>query len=132
MKKGRGTGTEKGMASLKPGLWMAHKFDKHNGEYEALCQRSGQVTVIRDGDPPYEDTGMFGINIHRGSRSGTSSAGCQTLHPDQWDGFISTVKEQAKRYHGQQWNKVIIPYVLLEETSAGEASPAVPTGAGLF
>jgi hypothetical protein len=116
-RKGHGTGRDKGMASLNPGAWYVHKFDKHNGRYLALCQRLGPVTVTRDGDPPYTDTGDgFGINIHRGSYRSTSSLGCQTIHPDQWDSFINLVVDQAKRYHGTRWNKVCIPYALLVQS----------------
>ncbi|WP_121355239.1 hypothetical protein [Flavisolibacter nicotianae] len=115
-KKGTGFGAAKGMASLKAGPWFVHKFDLHHGKYLALCQRLGAVTVIRDGDPPYTDTGYFGINIHRGGYNGTSSLGCQTIHPEQWDSFIHLSVDQAKRYLGTKWNKVCIPYVLIDES----------------
>lgn len=114
---GRGTGANKGMASLNPGLWYAHGFGQHKGKYLALCQRLGEVTVTRDGNPPYADTGYFGINIHRGGYQTTSSEGCQTIHPDQWTGFISLVTDQAKRYHGKRWDKVVIPYILIDGTA---------------
>jgi lysozyme len=105
----------KGIASLNPGAWFVHKFDLHKGEYLALCQRAGKVTVTRDGKREnYSDTGEFGINIHRGSYHGTSSLGCQTLHPDQWDAFITMATDLARRYHGDKWRKVVIPYVLME------------------
>jgi len=105
----------KGIASLNPGPWYVHRFDMHKGEYLALCQRAGSVTVTRDGKKEnYSDTGEFGINIHRGSYHGTSSLGCQTLHPDQWESFISLATDLARRYHADRWNKVVIPYVLLK------------------
>lgn len=113
-RKGRGKGSGKGMASLNPGIWKAHRFDLHSGKYLALCQRSGEVTVTRDGDPPYADTGMFGINIHKGGINTTSSEGCQTLPPSQWPAFINTAVDQAKRRFGDKWNRVTIPYVLLD------------------
>lgn len=113
-RRGTGKGSTKGMATLKPGLWMAHKFGPHNNKYMALVQRLGDVTVIRDGDPDYEDTGRFGINIHKGGLYSTGSEGCQTIYPAQWDSFITLAKDQAVRYFGDQWNKVVIPYVLLE------------------
>lgn len=113
-RKGRGTGAGKGMASLRPGLWPVYRFDKHAGKYDALCQRAGRVTVMRDGDPPYPDTGMFGINIHRGGNTTTGSEGCQTIPPDQWPAFIATAHDQAKRLYGADWKGEVITYVLLE------------------
>ncbi|MGE3871174.1 MAG: hypothetical protein AB7F51_16895 [Pseudorhodoplanes sp.] len=115
VRKGRGTGAAKGMASLKPGLYRVHRFDKHRGKYLALCQRAGPVTVIRDGNPPYEDRGNFGINIHRGGINTTSSEGCQTIPPDQWPAFIAGAQDQARRFHGRDWLSRTIPYVLIEE-----------------
>lgn len=114
VRKGKGTGAGKGMASLKPGLWKVYRFDLHKGQYQALCQRAGPVTVMRDGDPPYADTGMFGINIHRGGNTTTSSEGCQTIPPGQWPSFIATMTDQAKRLFGADWKGETIPYVLLE------------------
>ncbi len=114
IKKGTGFNAGKGMAVLKPGIWFAHRFDQHNGKYLALCQRCGDVVVIRDGDPPYEDRGMFGINIHKGGYNTTSSLGCQTIHPSQWESFINLAVDQTKRYYGNDWRKKTIPYILLE------------------
>jgi len=115
VRKGSGKGASKGMATLKPGLWKVHKFGLHRQKYLALVQRMGNVTVVRDGTPDYEDTGRdFGINIHKGGLNSTSSEGCQTIYPAQWDSFITLAKDQAMRYFGAEWNKVVIPYVLIE------------------
>ncbi|MCK7558716.1 hypothetical protein MKQ70_28485 [Chitinophaga sedimenti] len=70
--------------------------------------------MVRDGSPDYEDTGMFGINIHRGGYNTTSSLGCQTIHPTQWDSFINLAKDQASRIWGQRWNKEVVPYILID------------------
>jgi lysozyme len=113
-RSGRGTGAGKGMASLNPGLWPVYRFDLHQGKYLALCQRAGVVTVTRDGTPPYPDTGMFGINIHKGGVNGTSSEGCQTVPAAQWPAFIATAQDQAKRAWGADWRTEVITYVLLE------------------
>lgn len=112
---GHGFGNAKGMARLQPGLWRVHRFDKHKGQYLALCQRGGPVDVMRDGTPDYPHRGMFGINIHRGGVNTTSSLGCQTLHPDQWKSFITSAVDQAWRHFGDRWDKVDIPYALLDE-----------------
>lgn len=118
-KPGKGFGAKKGRAHLKPGVWIVYKFDKHAGPstpaYDAICQRAGPVTVVRDGiEADYEHSGMFGINIHRGARNSTSSEGCQTIFPDQWMEFIISAQSQAKRIFGPGWRSVTIPYVLME------------------
>lgn len=113
---GHGTGAAKGMATLKPGFWPVYRFDLHRGQYLALCQRAGEVTVIRDGHPSYEDTGEFGINIHRGGATSTSSLGCQTIPPSQWDGFITLAVSEAKRLFGAKWKSTTIPYVLIDRS----------------
>jgi lysozyme len=114
VRKGSGFGGGKGMADLKPGLYRAHRFGSHRGKYLALIQTGGPVTVVRDGNPPYPDTGWFGINIHKGGFNTTSSLGCQTIHPSQWGSFIASAVDQAKRYYGNAWARTTIPYALLD------------------
>lgn len=103
---------KKGLAMLKPDTYYAHKIGAHKG-YQALAQWAGKVTVARDGVG--DDTGFFGINIHRGGVTTTSSEGCQTIPPAQWKEFIELVVSEAKRIYGKDWSKVTIPYVLFEE-----------------
>lgn len=121
-KPGSGFGAAKGMARLKPGVWLVYRFDNHgskSGPYPAICQRAGKVTVIRDGVAgDYEDAGNFGINIHRGAWAQTSSLGCQTISPAQWDSFIASAHDQARRFNGPNWKNVTIPYVLMEGTAS--------------
>jgi hypothetical protein len=82
------------IAKLKAGLWLykpgIHGLSKPaHRRYPALVQAL-PVTVLRDGQAK-ADTGYFGINIHRGGRYTTSSLGCQTIHPDQWEAFYASV-----------------------------------------
>ncbi len=102
---------KKAIANLQPGVWPVYKFDNHKGQYLALCQRAGKVTVLRDGAG--EDTGNFGINIHKGGNWGTGSLGCQTIPPVQWDEFMKKASEIAKKYHGNSYKSFTYTYVLL-------------------
>jgi len=91
----------KGMAMLKKGVWRDYYPGMHNGSVPHLAFRQGSpVTVIRDGinGEDYPQTGMFGINIHRGGANGTSSAGCQTVQPTDWDTFKKLGDSELAKY----------------------------------
>lgn len=100
----------KGLASLKAGTYEykigIHGLSKEKSkQYEALVQEE-PVTVKRD-ITETEHKGFFGINIHKGGFNTTSSEGCQTIHPSQWDEFMTLVKA----YFPSGKN---IPYILIE------------------
>jgi lysozyme len=103
---------KKGIAVLKTGV---HRFRKGNhgiskpgGGYPALrpANAKEQLPVTRDGEG---DSMGIAINIHKGGYNTTSSLGCQTIYPSQWDGFINLVYSEMKRY-----NQKTIPYLLTE------------------
>lgn len=104
----------KGIAVMKAGTVTLYKIGLHGisgpNPYKALRQHSN-VTVIRDevGEVTDSPQNRFWINIHKGSRNNTSSLGCQTIFPDQWDLFLDNVEGQMKKYKQE-----IIPYVLVE------------------
>jgi hypothetical protein len=104
---------EPGIATLLPGVYFAHEFGLHKGAYLALVQTGGEVTVSRDGQTAH-DEGWFGINIHRGGYATTGSLGCQTVHPDQWAEFIGLGESEARRLWGASWQRVVVPYVLVD------------------
>jgi hypothetical protein len=129
---GSGTGAAKGMAALNPGFWPCYRFSVHGSRthpHEAICQRAGAVTVTRDGTPPYADHGWFGINIHRGGNYGTSSEGCQTIPPGQWDEFIGTAQQAGQQLFGDRWRERTVGYVLLDaqDSTADAAATATAT-----
>jgi hypothetical protein len=99
-----------GIATLKYGSWLyrigIHGLSHPVGprQYPALVQ-AAPVTVTRDGGK--EETGFFGINIHHGSFGTTSSEGCQTVYPDQWEEFFGLVKSEMTKY-----SRRTIPYLL--------------------
>lgn len=101
----------KGVAVLKPGVYRykkgRHGISKGKG-YPALrpATEGEKLPVTRDG---IGDSKGIAINIHKGSYKTTSSLGCQTIYPDQWNAFINLVYEQMDRY-----KQKTIPYVLVE------------------
>lgn len=105
-----------GMATLLPGVWQ-YKLGIHGlshpigpRQYPALVQ-AGPVTVKRWPFTGATETGEFEIHIHHGGETTTSSAGCQTVHPDQWDEFFGLVKSEMAKYARRT-----IPYCLTEHT----------------
>ena len=115
-RKGWGFGSEKGMAQLKTGVWT-YKMGIHYGSVpHAAFRQAAKVTVLRDGTKgQYEDTGWFGINIHRGGAKGTSSLGCQTLPAGTWDAFKS-IGYSALKSSGQE----TFQYCLINEQTMNE------------
>jgi len=119
-KKGMLEGKAKGgVARLVPGQYRAvWEIDKHQGKYEALCQRKGDVIVYRDAnkdlvfDETKTETGMFGINIHKAGRDSTWvenwSEGCQVFkRVKDFDQFMQICKMAAK-IHGNHFSYTLI------------------------
>ena len=109
-----------GCARLVAGQYRSvWTIDKHQGKYEALCQRNGKVKVYRDSDLDLEydedkiTEGIYGINIHKAGQDSTWvndwSAGCQVFkRVKDFDNFMKIVKKAAK-IHGNSFT-----YTLLE------------------
>lgn len=112
----------KGVARLVPGQYRGvWKIDKHQGKYDALCQRNGNVTVWRDKnrdllfEEKVTDTGMFGINIHKAGTDSTWvenwSEGCQVFkRVKDFNAFMGICRKAAK-IHGNKFS-----YTLIEST----------------
>lgn len=95
---------KKGVATLLPGCYPYrlgnHGISRPGGGYPAFrpATPGEELPVRRDGesDAPSKRPGVA-INIHRGGHSTTSSAGCQTIHPGQWDAFYALAKSEMTK-----------------------------------
>ena len=116
-----------GTAILVPDQYSgAYKIDKHQGKYEALCQRGAEVTIWRDNDRDSQHdmkgkvhSGWYGINIHKAGKDSSLvdkwSAGCQVFkNASDFSQFMSTIKESAKRL-GNSFTYTLIESTDLEE-----------------
>jgi|TARA_B110001452_G_C15113176_1_gene388035 hypothetical protein len=103
-----------GVAILKEGQYRgSHKIRKHQGKYDALCQK-GPVKVYRDKnmDDEYDlieenvHEGVYGINIHKAGswKSGSVqvdkwSAGCQVFSKeDDFYDFMNVMYKSRDRW----------------------------------
>lgn len=124
-----------GTAILKEGQYLrTYQLGKHQNQYRALVQRA-PVTVWRDYDrdgvldfgSARQETGHFGINIHRASvrnrpiSVGRWSAGCQVIaDPRQFDLFLSLCDEGSRA-----WGNAFT-YTLLHQKDFEDAAAAEP------
>jgi hypothetical protein len=111
-----------GTAILKEGQYLhCYCLGLHQGKYKALVQFM-PVTIIRDFNRDNyldltsgcEETGIFGINIHRANLSGKTinvnqwAAGCQVFADSaQFNNFI-TLCEKAEKYWGKTFSYTLI------------------------
>lgn len=112
-----------GVAILVPNQYRgSHEIRKHQGKYEALCQKK-PVKVYRDNnkDGKYDmieeniKEGIFGINIHKaGSRVEGStqidkwSAGCQVFSKESDFNQLMKLAYKAKNLYGNSFTYTLI------------------------
>ena len=108
-----------GVARLVPNQYRGtYTISKHQGKYDALCQRLKSVTVYRDAnrdlvyDETKTNTGMFGINIHKAGRDSTWvenwSEGCSVFkRVKDFDEFMKICKK-ASKLHGNSFTYTLI------------------------
>lgn len=118
-----------GTAILQQGQYVnTYAIGKHRGLYDALVQVK-PVTVVRDYDRDSlldfyngaEQTGNFGINIHRAEAKGTTlsinkySAGCQVFQrADDFSAFMEMVARHEKLY-GNHFTYTLIDFRMLHK-----------------
>jgi len=93
----------KGIATLIPG-WYPYRPGNHGisrpgGGYPAFrpATKGEALSVYRDGENGPSKRAGIAINIHRGGYRTTSSLGCQTIHPAQWQAFYSLTRSEMKK-----------------------------------
>lgn len=111
-----------GTAIVKPGQYInSHRIGVHRGKYQALVQQN-PITVIRDANkddvPDFsnkkEQTGIFGINIHRASAKGVTnyvnehSAGCQVLADINDFNLLMQLAARHKKLYGNNFTYTLI------------------------
>jgi len=124
------------VATLQPGRYLyqpgIHGLSRPAAQQYPAFVQAGPVIVCRDGtertpagheddslgyclgnslwtDAKWWPNDRFAINIHRGGNSTTSSLGCQTLPPDQWDAFHSLLMLELKRAGAKTFDLVVVP-----------------------
>jgi hypothetical protein len=113
-----------GTAILGEGQYEnAYALGLHRGEYMALVQQK-PITIIRDYDRNakldfYNGTkekGLFGINIHRANRNGTTktvdrnSAGCQVFENAQAFAQFILLCERHSHLYGNEFTYTLIDF----------------------
>lgn len=115
---------QQGTAILSEGQYPnSYQLGLHQGKYKALVQRK-PVTVIRDYDRNAKldflngtkTKGLFGINIHRASKTGTTrtvdkySAGCQVFeNADAFQEFLKLC-ERHNQLYGNKFTYTLIDF----------------------
>lgn len=112
-----------GTAMLSPGQYVdTYEIARHRGKYYALCQRLAKVSVMRDYNRNavldfYNgrlDTGMFGINLHRARKTGTTyevdnhSAGCQVFQKATDFNFFMKLCEKHQSLYGNKFTYTLV------------------------
>ncbi len=111
-----------GTAVLVPGQYRSvWKIDKHQGKYDALCQRNGTVKTYRDNnrdeiidcDPDSITEGYYGINIHKAGAHSTQidrwSAGCQVFSTATDFAEFMDICYKARDKWGNSFTYTLIP-----------------------
>jgi hypothetical protein len=111
-----------GTAILKPGQYSnSHRIGIHRGKYQALVQQN-PVTVIRDSNKDEhldfngakQETGIFGINIHRALVKGKTkyvnehSAGCQVLADVNDFNLLMQLAHRHKQLFGNNFTYTLL------------------------
>lgn len=128
---GSGFGSNKGRASLAPGVWL-YGFGLH--KKRPAFRQCGQVLVKRDaiGGGTYDHWGVHAINIHDAKGASTSSEGCQTAKTSIFgparDLFLVWLDEALNPWGKNDWGEKVrtFEYCLIEETERRKGNIVAP------
>lgn len=125
-----------GVATLQPGRYKykpgIHGLSRPKAQQYAAFVQASPVIVYRDDtahvaagtdsdnfgfclgggrwtDAKWWPADRFAINLHRGASNSTSSLGCQTIPPDQWDAFHSALMLELRRNSVTEFDLVVLP-----------------------
>lgn len=133
-----------GTAILKQGQYYnCYAIGLHRGLYSALVQQAA-VTVIRDFNKDgrldfysgKEETGMFGINVHRAQQTGVTkyvaghSAGCQVFANISDFNALMVLCSQHKKLYGNRFTYTLLNQADLPSGSVVQLSPPLPGEGG--
>ena len=114
-----------GSAILKEGQWKdAYGIGSHRKSYEAVVQKKDVIVyrdynrdAILDWNNGREETGLFGINIHKAGANtediGKYSAGCQVFrNVADFEEFMTLARKQKQLYGN------VFTYTLIDERAS--------------
>ena len=132
---------KQGTAILSEGQYAnSYQLGLHQGKYKALVQRK-PVTVIRDYDRNAKldflngtkTTGMYGINVHRAKKEGTTrtvdkfSAGCQVFeNADAFQEFLKLCERHSQLY-GNKFTYTLIDFRAVKRENIRRAAYGIGT-----
>lgn len=114
--------TPGGTAILKPGQYIdSYQLGMHRRKYRALIQKS-PVIIWRDNNKDdvadynlkKQETGLFGINIHKAADNGVTkyidkySAGCQVLASADDFNTLIQLAERHRKLYGNKFTYTLI------------------------
>jgi len=101
-----------GRANLCAGIWQfeigIHNRSKAKSkQYTALIQDEAQFLIKRFNQGTKLES-YRGINLHRGGNTTTSSLGCLTVPPIQWDSAINLIIAQMNKHNQKKIELILI------------------------
>jgi lysozyme len=103
-----------GVSTVLPGIYPYrrghHKLGKPGGHKAFRPATPGErLPVKRDGEKGRSKRDGWANNNHKGGANGTSSEGCLTVPPRQWDAYYALIDAEMSRLGVKTFNMCILP-----------------------